>query len=38
MIDTGAEVSTVTEANSRILSLTLENSDQVLSGADGSPL
>ena len=38
VLDTGAEVSTVTEATSRILSLTLANSDRVLSGADGSPL
>ena len=38
VIDTGAEVSIVTEATSRILSLELEKSDLVLSGADGSPL
>ena len=38
VIDTGAEVSIVTEATSRILSFELEKSDLVLSGADGSPL
>ena len=38
VIDTGAEDSTVTEATSRILSLTLKQSDQVLSGAKGSSL
>ena len=38
VVDTGAEVSTVTEATSRILSLTLEKSERTLSGADGSPL
>ena len=38
VIDTGAEVSIVTEATSRILSFALEKSDRVLSGADDSPL
>ena len=38
VLDTGAEVSTVAKATSRILSLALENSGQVLSGADGFPL
>ena len=37
-VDTGAEVSIITEATSRILSLALEKSDRILSGADGSPL
>ena len=38
MLDTGAEVSIVTEATVRNLNLALEKSDRVLSGADDSPL
>ena len=37
-VETGAEVSLVTGATIKILSLTLENSDRILSGVDGSPL
>ena len=38
VIDTGAEVSTVTENTGKILNLRLIKSDRVLSGADNSPL
>ena len=38
VIDTGAEVSTVTESTCKALNLRLKKSDRVLSSADGSPL